>query len=206
MRTYPIMLDLRGRLVVVVGGGPVGLRKVRSLAAAGARVRLVAERLAGGVAAAGVEVLGEAYRSEHVAGALLVFAATDDARLNARIAADARAAGGLVNAVDQPADCDFFAAATVRRGDVVVAVGTGGNSPSLAAVLRKRLAGQVDEAVGQFAAILGELRQQLKALEPNTARRGRIMRALSAEAVFAAFRAGGPEAVRARFDALVKGS
>lgn len=205
MRTYPIMLDLRGRLVVVVGAGRVGLRKVRSLAASGAHVRLVAKHSAGEVGAAGVEVLVEPYRSEHVAGAVLVFAATDDARLNARIAADARAAGALVNAVDQPEDCDFFAAATVRRGDVVVAVGTGGSSPSLAAVLRKRLEGHVDEAVGQFAALLGQLRERLKALEPDTARRGRIMRALSGEEVLAAFRAGGAEAVRARFDALVKG-
>ena len=87
MKTYPIMLNVTGRLCVVVGAGAVGRRKAEGLARASARVRLV-DPAAGGSADApeGVERLDRAYEPALLAGAMLVFACTDDADLNARIA------------------------------------------------------------------------------------------------------------------------
>ena len=78
-----------------------------NMLAAGARVRLVDERPVSPDGLDGVEIIQAAYAEEQLAGALLVFACTDDRAVNARIAADARAAGALVNAADQPENCDF---------------------------------------------------------------------------------------------------
>jgi len=205
MRTYPIMLDVRGRRAVVVGGGPVGLRKAQALAAAGADVTLVAERLSSPRAPDGVAVLRAAYRPGVLAGAVLVLACTDDAALNARIAADARAAGALANAADQPEACDFFAPAVLRDGDVVVAVGTGGAAPALAKHLRDRLAAAMPQRVGQFAALLEALRGEVQASPADPARRGEVLRRLADDETYAAFLAGGAEAVRGRLERLLRG-
>ncbi|MGA2266700.1 MAG: NAD(P)-dependent oxidoreductase, partial [Phycisphaerae bacterium] len=121
MKTFPILLNLRGRRVVVVGGGPVGLRRARALAEAQAQVTLVDPAAAAD--AAGVTVVRQPYRKELLEGAFLVFACTDDHAVNRQIAADARAAGAMINAADQPDDCDFFLPAVWKDGDVVVAVG-----------------------------------------------------------------------------------
>lgn len=198
METYPIMLKVRSRSVVVVGGGAVGLRKVRSLVRAGASVRLIAERVAAEADLAGVTVIQEPYRSEHLNGAMLVFACTDDRALNERIARDARLAGAIVNAADQPEDCDFFVPAVIRDGDVVVAVGTGGLAPSLAASLKLRLRGALPERIGEFADLLSRLREELKTSLADPRRRRRIMKELSGTECCELFLSEGAAAVRKR--------
>jgi len=200
MKTYPIMLDVRGRLAVVVGGGTVGLRKVRSLLGAAARVRLVAEQVADEADLGGVELLKESYRPEALVGASLVFACTDDRELNSRIARDARRAGALVNAADQPEDCDFYLPAVAADGDVVLAVGTGGSSPALAARLTEQLAAALPERVGEYAAALGRLRERLKDNVPDATRRGEIMKALAGPEALRAFLDGGDAALEAIAD------
>ncbi|GAG41449.1 unnamed protein product, partial [marine sediment metagenome] len=105
MKVYPVMLKLAGRRVVVVGGGAVAARKVRLLKEMGANVTLIADKLLADVDLSGVEFIGRQYGPEHLGRPMLVFACTDDAALNARIADDARAAGAIVNCVDQPEDC-----------------------------------------------------------------------------------------------------
>jgi len=191
VKTYPIMLDVAGRRCVVVGAGPVGLRKAAGLARAGAAVRVVAPGPPAGAVPDGVEVVGEGYDRRHLAGATLVFAATGDAALNARIAADARAAGALVNAADQPADCDFFVPAVATDGDVVVAVGTGGTCPALAAALKRRLARALPPRVGEFAAALAAARKHVRANVPDPPRRARILKHLAADAGHDAFMSAG---------------
>jgi len=203
MKTYPIMLKLTGHRAVVVGGGPVGLRKVDTLAQAGAEVTLVAPELSG-QPPRGVTVLRRPYAPQSVEGAFLVFACTDDAALNSRIARDARAAGALVNAADQPDDCDFHVPASVCDGDVTVAIGTAGASPALAGNLKRRLATALGPKIGQFAALLRDLRGQLRSAEDDLDKRGRIMKDLSSDRTYDLFVASGPEAVRRRFMELLK--
>jgi len=205
MRTYPIMLDLRGRLAVVVGGGRVGLRKAQSLRDAGARVRLVSPQVAAEADLDGIDLLSEAYRANVLAGAALVFACTDDVELNRQVARDARQIGALVNVADTPAECDFYLAATLRDGDVVVAVGSGGAAPALAAWLKRRIADRLPERLGAFAAVLEELRTQLKAKVPDGSRRMELMRQLVSDGTHEAFLQDGPEAVRARLLRLLEG-
>ena len=140
---YPIALNLERLKCVVVGAGRVGERKALGLVKAGAKPLVVGLRAALGVrelARSGkVRLLEAEYRPELLQGAALVFAATDDAALNARIEADARSAGALVNVVDDPARSDFSNVSEIAAGSVRITVSTGGASPAFAKALRKRL-------------------------------------------------------------------
>lgn len=136
---YPVQLDLSGRNVLVVGGGRIAARKAQGLLAAGARVTVVAPDIAPAVAALRVEISPRPYRSTDLDGAWLVVTATDDAAVNARVAADATAARIWVNSADDPANCSFTLPAVARRGPITVAVATAGRSPALAGWLRRSL-------------------------------------------------------------------
>lgn len=165
MRHYPICLDISGKRCVVVGGGYVAERKVRRLLACGARVEVVGKTLtsvlAGWKGQGKIVHLEGGYEDSFLAGAALVIGATDSEGVNGRIAADARKRGIPVNIVDNPALCDFILPSVVERGDLLIAVSTGGKSPALAAKLR----GELEEAYGpEYAVlveILGELRERV---------------------------------------------
>lgn len=205
MRTYPIMLDLHGRLGVVVGGGPVGLRKARSLRQAEASVRLVAPEIDADADLADVEVVRRPYSEDLLAGAFLVFACTDDRDLNARIARDARRIGALVNVADTPEECDFYLPAAVHDKDVVIAIGTGGAAPAVSAWLKERIAGELPQDVGRFAAALDEIRRELKASIDDPARRMAIMKQLVSDQTHREFLQDGPRGIRARLPELLDG-
>src|SRR5438067_8799539 len=121
---YPVLLELTGRLAVVVGGGNVGCRKTTGLIAAGARVRLISvDPPPADWQQPQVDWRQEPYHSGHLSGAALVFAAAT-ADVNRQVAADAQQAGLWINVADDPEASDFLVPATLRRGDFVVAVGT----------------------------------------------------------------------------------
>src|SRR5689334_8021130 len=150
---YPILLDVTDRLAVIVGGGQVAVRKAKGLIAAGAtRVRMVAPALPTDLPD-GVERVAEPYRADHLGGAALVFAATDDAVVNDAVVRDARAIGALVNRADATEDetgGDFSVPAVHRAGPVTLAVATEG-APALAALVRDHFAERFDEAWRQMA-------------------------------------------------------
>ena len=204
MKTFPIMLDMHRRSAVVVGAGPVGLRRARALVEAGARVTLV-DPAAPADAPEGVTVVRAPYEPAQLAGATLVFACTDDRELNSRIAADARRAGALANAADQVADCDFHCPALIRDRDVVVAVGTGGTAAALAVTLRDRLASAMPARVGEFAEALAALRGQVRPMGPAR-RRMEITGRLSSQEAYDIFVARGPAGLRQMLEQLVKES
>ena len=135
MPLYPVFLNLKGRSVLVVGAGAVGMRKARGLQAAGARVTVVATTFSGALPA-GVRRLRRRYRTADVFRKLLVVAATDDTALNARIAREARCAGALVNRADDAEDCDYQVPSVFRKGRLALAVSTGGSAPALAKRIR----------------------------------------------------------------------
>ncbi len=204
MQTFPIMLNLAGRAAVVVGCGDVGMRKVESLLAAGAKVTLVDPNApVSCVARPSLTIIARPYSAKMVDGAFLVFACTDDRELNSRIAADARSAGALVNAVDQPDDCDFFMPSTIRRGDVVLALGTGGAAPALAAWLSREIEGALPDRLDEFAAALAQIRARLKKNVPDSRHRMEIVKALSGRPVYEAFAAGGTAALEKMLSELM---
>ena len=166
---YPVVLDLHGVLVLVVGAGPIASRKVEGLAAAGARVRVVAPDVAAELDRSSIVELHERpYEPGDLDGVRLVVTATGDAAVDARVAADARAAGLWVNAADQPADCSFILPAIARNGPLSVAVGTDGASPALARRLRDRAGALLTDEVVALAAELAAARAEVRASGGST--------------------------------------
>jgi len=200
---YPIVLDLAGRRAVVVGGGRVALRKARALAEAGARVTAVAPQFLPAFAEdAHIERIEAPYAAEHLEGAVLVIAATDEEAVNRRVADDARAAGVPVNVVDVPAECDFIVPAQVRRGDLVVAVTTGGAAPSLARRLRERLQEQFGPEWADYLKAVRAVREKILAEGRPPEVRRRLLERLTEPDVVAAARAG-PDALRRAIEAAL---
>ena len=163
---YGAFLELHGRRCVVVGGGAVAERKVGTLVECGASVSVIAPRVSAGIrsiSAAGRCIVRERpYRAGDLAGAFLAFAATDDRALNARVVADARQVGALVNAVDDPGAGDFIVPATVRRGEIAVAVATGGRSPAFSRALREELGAWLTPGRVELLDLVADVRRQLQ--------------------------------------------
>jgi precorrin-2 dehydrogenase/sirohydrochlorin ferrochelatase len=187
VKTYPInMIGLEQRRSVVVGGGNVAARKVAGLIEAGAHVTVISPALV-----PELETLAEAgriifidrhYRRGDLVGAFLVIAATDDPAANQAVWREAERRGCLVNVVDDPAHSNFILPAVVRRGDVSVAVSTGGASPALARRLRERLETLVGPEYGELADLLAELRPQLLSrFESGEARLAVALRLIDSE-------------------------
>jgi siroheme synthase-like protein len=168
---YPVSLEVGGRRAVVVGGAPVAEERARSLLEAGARVTVIVERPSDGLEELGrrgdITVIRRAYRRGDLRGAFLAVAATGDASVNARIFAEAEKRRVLLNAVDDIGHCHFAVPSILRRGDLIVAVSTGGKSPALARRLREALAREVGPEYGVLVDLLGEVRREM--LERRTA-------------------------------------
>ena len=159
---YPVMLIIKGRRCVVVGGGSVAERKVEALLEAGGDVLVVSPEATEGLGALAEQGAIEWRKREaeeaDVLEGFVAIIATDDRDTNARLAAVAEAAGKLVNAVDQPEDCNFYVQASVQRGPVLLTISTGGSSPALAKRIRKKLQAEFGEEYGRLAELMGRLR------------------------------------------------
>ena len=163
MRTHPVFLSLEGRRCVVIGGDEEAAAKARACAEAGAQVTVLAPAAAPAIAAladAGLVVLEpRPYRRGDLAGAAVAYASTVDAALVAELVADAERERVLLNVVDRPEACSFLSPAVVTRGELRIAVGTGGASPGLAARLRRSIEAEVGPEYGPFVAILAGVRR-----------------------------------------------
>jgi precorrin-2 dehydrogenase/sirohydrochlorin ferrochelatase len=167
--TYGAHLRLAGKPVLVVGGGRVALGKVAGLLEGGAdEVTVVAPDVAAGFQGLPVTIERRRYEAGEAVRYRLVMTATDDPAVNALVAADADAAGVWVNSADDPANCTFFVPARVRGEHFLVTIGTGGRSPAAAAWLRSRLAADLDPAVDELIAMLGEERERIRSSGRST--------------------------------------
>ncbi|MFU8819443.1 MAG: precorrin-2 dehydrogenase/sirohydrochlorin ferrochelatase family protein [Desulfurivibrio sp.] len=162
MGFFPVSLQLSRRPCVVVGGGAVARRKVESLLACEATVTVVSPRLDGELArlhqAGALRWLDREYREGDLAGAFLVIAATDDEAVQARIHAEAERDNLLLNVADVPKWCNVILPAVVRRGDLSLAISTGGASPALAGKLRRELEEKFGDEYRKVLALLAALR------------------------------------------------
>lgn len=144
---YPVVLDLMGRVAVVVGGGTVAVRKVTSLLEAGAVVTVVAPVLSPRIDISAVNWLSKRYEPGDLPdAAALVIACTDDKEVNRRVCADARSIGALTNDASDPDDADFHNMAVVKGQDVVIAVSTRGKNPGLAKTIKNRIRRWLEES------------------------------------------------------------
>ena len=166
MRYFPIFADLRGRRVLVVGGGDVAERKVRLLLSAGARVTVLAPQLTPGLeqqaASDRPAVVRQAFAGELPADLSLVIAATSDRDVNASIAAAAGARNLFVNVVDDAELSTFQVPAIVDRSPLVVAISSGGTAPVLARVVRERIESLLDTSYGRLASLLETWRPRFR--------------------------------------------
>jgi siroheme synthase-like protein len=136
----PISVSLKDRPCLVVGGGPVALRKLESLLDYDTSITVVApevdEKLAYHAERGRITLEKREYRSPEAADYGLVICATDDAALNAQVHGDARQGGALVNVADDPAHCDFIFPAVLRRDCLTAAISTDGKAPFMSGHLR----------------------------------------------------------------------
>jgi hydroxymethylbilane synthase len=176
---FPISLTLAERRVIVAGGGAVAERRTRALRDAGARVTVVSpsltRQLAQWAEAGEITWTARLFAFGDCAGALLAFAATDDAGINAAVVVDARKHGVLVNDTGDAARGDFITPAVHRSGNLTVTVDSGGLAPSFTARIRDELAVQFDSRYARAAATLGALRARVLAVVPID-RRAAVMR------------------------------
>jgi len=167
MRYYPICVDMAGRACLVVGGGAVAERKASGLLESDARVTVVSPALTARLEAWArewqIRAIRRGYEPGDLADQSLVFVATDDGAVNATVAADARAAGVLINAADDPAHCDFILPAVLTRGALTVAVSTGGASPALSRAVRDELETHFDrEDYASLLEVAADARARLR--------------------------------------------
>jgi siroheme synthase-like protein len=158
---YPVLLELRGRKAVVIGALALAERKDVALREAGAEVEVFANG---------------AWTPEALDGAAICVASSDEPAERDAIARTARERGVLVNVMDDVPNCDFAAPAVVRRGDLVVAIGTGGRSPAAARKIREELQGRFGPEWAGVLEIVGRVRAETAAALPDLGERARRWR------------------------------
>lgn len=205
---FPLFIDLRGRRVVVVGGGAVARRKVAALREAGACVRLVAPRLVPELQAdadAGrLDHVPSAFMPGHLDDAWLVVAATDDGRVNAAVATAATERRIWVNVVDDAAQSSVQVPARVERGPLQVAISSGGGAPMLARHLREKLEAELDESWAALARLLARYRRLIRARFADTGSRRDFFERVIHSEVPALLRAGRDGAAREALRAMLR--
>jgi len=163
MKYYPIFLDIKGKNCLVVGGGPVGIRKAVTLEKCGATVKLISDRFSTGfdeLQKTSICLVKKRYEKEDVKGMFLVFAATDNEDLNQQIKDDSLEFNILCNMADAPGKSDFLLPSTVDRGNLILAVSTSGSSPAMAKKIRKDLEYQFGPEYGKLLQLMGNIRKR----------------------------------------------
>lgn len=165
MRYYPVYLDIKDRNCLVVGGGSVGTRKVKTLLKCGARVTVVssdATETLKELSNSGVIQLKErTFKTADLDGVFLVIGATDNQYLNFRIHAEAERRCVLCNIADRPDACNFILPSIVNRGDLIIAISTSGTSPAFAKKLREHLEAEFGNEYAEFLNLMGAIRKKL---------------------------------------------
>lgn len=163
---YPIFLNINGRKCVVVGGGQVALRKVNALLEHGANVAVISsdpcQELCKLAERGKVHLLSRDYTHGDLVDAVVAIAATDNGKTNEEVAREAKGRGILINVVDDPHLSDFIVPSYLRRGDVTIAVSTGGRSPALARKIRANLEKDYGAEYASLAILVSEVRSELK--------------------------------------------
>lgn len=211
---YPVFLRLTGRLAVVIGGGSVAERKVKTLVRHGAQVLVVSPEVTSEIELLEDECDVTIERRGYVRGdlenAFVVVCATDVPEVNQAVFEEAEDRGCLVNVVDVPELCNFIVPSVVRRGPLQIAISTSGAAPAVAKRVRRRLAAEFGDEWEVYVTLMGDVRGLVMERVPDPAERKRMFESMadsdvldriasgkapSAEEVFARFAptAGGQE-------------
>jgi len=173
MGYYPVFLEMKDRRCVVIGGGAVAERRVEGLVAVGANVTVISptitDRLRNMLTQGAIRHVAREYRAGDRAGYDLVFVATDNSQINAAVSAEVISLRIWLNSADDPDHCDFILPAVIRRGELAIAVSTGGVSPAVTRAIREELDEYFTADYAMFVQIAGEVRKELreKSLSPT---------------------------------------
>lgn len=166
---YPVFLNISGKKCVVVGGGQVALRKVRTLLEHKAKVEIISpdpcSELGQLAESKEIYILPRKYRAGDLKGAFVAIAAANDRETNLRVAEEARRNAVLVNVADDAKNSDFILPSYLRQGYITIAISTGGRSPALARKIRTRLEKDFGDEYASLALLIDEVRAELKRQE-----------------------------------------
>jgi precorrin-2 dehydrogenase/sirohydrochlorin ferrochelatase len=190
---FPLFLKLEGRSCLVVGGGPEIEGKVEGLLASGARVRVVSPKVTEGIRsladAGSILWQQREFASGDLESVTLVIALAEEDAVNARIYRESSERGVLCNVVDQPERCDFYYPAVVRRGQLQIAISTGGLSPAVASGIRRELDRQFDPKYAEWIEALGRARERVLKKFPRSAKRTKLLQRIASKRAFEKFAA-----------------
>lgn len=186
MNLYPIMVNMDGKPVVIIGGGEVAARKVSDLIKTGALIKVISPEFNAEIIRSeqsysnGVTLVKRKYKKGDLDGAMIVFSATNDPKVNEDVFREAEDRKILINAVDDPPNCSFYVPSFVKRGDLLLALSTGGASPAMAARLRREIEKHIPENIELVLDKLKTVRKFLKEEECfsciESPERGRILK------------------------------
>jgi precorrin-2 dehydrogenase/sirohydrochlorin ferrochelatase len=183
MILYPLFLKLEGKKVLIVGGGPIAEEKLFGVLRSATDVTVVAPQVSEKIRAWAEQGLlkhvADEYRPGMVRDYFLVIAGTDSEAVNHAVYQEAKEAGILCNAVDDPQYCDFYAPAVVSRGEFQIAISTGGNSPALAQKVRKELEQNYGPEYESWTGWLGRVRAGLLKALPRSEKRKELLHLLA---------------------------
>jgi precorrin-2 dehydrogenase/sirohydrochlorin ferrochelatase len=191
---YPIALLIEGRLCVVIGGGKVAEQKVKPLLDGGAQVTVISptltRKLQQWADEGRVKHVARRYQRGDLDGAFLTYGCTDDENINRQVFEEANRCGQLCNIVDVPDLCNFYAQSIIRRGNLLITIGTHGVSPTLSKWLREQLEEIIGPEYVEFLEIAAALRDEAKQKLPTPADRQKAWRRVVESDVFDLLRQG----------------
>ena len=179
MAYFPFFIELTGKRGLIVGGGPVALRKAETLLPYGPALTAVSPQFVPGFQElSGLTLLRQPFSEEALEGAYFAVAASGDRALNRRVSALCRARGILVNAADDRENCTFLFPALVGRGALSVGVSTGGSSPTAAVWLKERIDGLLPQNMEEILTFLDSQRAKARRRFPGERERSGALKAL----------------------------
>ena len=194
MKYYPAFLDLNNRKAVVVGGGRIAERKVRSLLKAGAVVKVVSPDVTPGLKKLGyqgkISHKKKPYSKGDLSGAFIVIAATSSAAVNSKAAQEAE---HLVNIIDMPADGNFIVPSLVSRGNLTIAISTGGASPAVSKAVRKEIEEKYDAEFAHYLRFAESVRGKALKEIKDAKKRERFLKSLASAEILTILRKSGFE-------------
>ena len=198
MAGLPAFLKLEDKKIAVIGGGSVASRKIRSLVEAGAEIVVISPEINAGledmVEAGLLEWRQKSYEYGDLEGFWLAIAATSDSSVNHQVYQEAKGLMQLYNIADRPDLSTFYTAARVKKGDLQIAISTGGKAPALSAEIRRELADKFGDSFREYLEFTGEVREWLLENE-DSGERLRILREMASPEILDSLLAGDLEEV-----------
>jgi precorrin-2 dehydrogenase/sirohydrochlorin ferrochelatase len=206
-RYYPAYLDIKGKRCLVIGGGEVAERKVNSLLKCGAEVSIVSpdltRRLKELNSKGKIKFLKGKFKEKYLKDIFLVIGATDNSNVNFKVYESANKKNILVNIVDSPELCNFIVPSIIERGDLTIAISTGGKSPALAKKLRKELEDRYGFEYAKFLNLMGNLRKRISSQIMDKRKREEIYKKLVNSDIIDLIKNGNGESARKRVEKII---